>query len=89
MTYIYKTRGTCSSQITVTIENGIVTALDIKGGCDGNTTGISRLVIGMPADEVVRRCKGIPCGMKTTSCPDQLACAISEALAQAEEQQIS
>ena len=66
---LYKTRGTCSIAIDVEVEN-----------CPGNTAGISQLVAGMPAEEVIRRLKGIKCGNKPTSCPDQLALALEEAL---------
>ena len=70
---LYKTRGTCSIAIDVEVENGIVKHAQFINGCPGNTAGISQLVAGMPAEEVIRRLKGIKCGNKPTSCPDQLA----------------
>lgn len=80
MQYEYKTKGTCSQRILFDIEDGKVKNIQFIGGCNGNLQGISKLVEGMDATEVVDRIKGIHCGMKPTSCPDQLATAISEAL---------
>ena len=80
MQYEYKTKGTCSQRILFEIEDGKVKNVQFIGGCNGNLQGISKLVEGMPADEVIERIKGIHCGMKPTSCPDQLANALSEAL---------
>lgn len=78
----YKTAGVCSSEIQIEIEevNGekIVKSAMFVGGCAGNTSGISKLVKGMPVDEVIRCLEGIPCGMKQTSCPDQLARALKQ-----------
>ena len=74
----YKTTGTCSSAIDFEVENGIVKNVKFIGGCNGNTQGISKLVEGMPADEVISRLEGIKCGFKSTSCPDQLAKALKE-----------
>ena len=74
----YKTSGTCSSAIDFEVENGIVKNVKFIGGCNGNTQGISKLVEGMPADEVISRLEGIKCGFKSTSCPDQLAKALKE-----------
>ncbi|MBE6537501.1 MAG: TIGR03905 family TSCPD domain-containing protein [Ruminococcaceae bacterium] len=76
----YKTRGTCSRMIILDIEDGIITDCAFVGGCAGNTAGIASLVKGMKTDEVVSKLKGIKCGFKSTSCPDQLAKAIEEAL---------
>jgi len=73
--YHYKTRGTCSSRIDIEIENGIITACAIIGGCSGNTVGLSKMVIGRKADEVKEILRGIPC-RGNTSCPDQLSRAI-------------
>ncbi len=81
MQYVYTTKGTCSRQIIVELEDGVVQSVQFVGGCNGNTKGISSLVAGMKAEDVVRRCKGITCGMKPTSCPDQLARALQEAMA--------
>ena len=74
----YKTSGTCSSAIDFEVEDGIVKNAKFIGGCNGNTQGISRLVEGMPVDEVISRLEGIKCGFKSTSCPDQLAKALKE-----------
>ena len=74
----YNTSGTCSKQIFVEINNGLVTDVSFVGGCDGNLQGISKLVIGMKTDEVIRRLEGIDCDSRGTSCPDQLAKAIKE-----------
>ena len=76
MHYEYKTRGTCASKILLDVEDGIVRSVRFIGGCNGNTQGVAKLVEGMPVDEVISRLKGIRCGMKQTSCPDQLAEAL-------------
>lgn len=76
MHYTYKTKGTCSSQIDLEVENGVVQDVKFTGGCNGNTKGISALVKGMKVDDVIARCQGIRCGSKPTSCPDQLATAL-------------
>jgi len=81
MTYQYKTKGVCARGIAIELEGGVVHSVRFDGGCGGNTAGISKLVEGMPADEVIARCKGIPCGNRKTSCPDQLARALEAALA--------
>ena len=78
----YKTSGTCSRMITVEVEDGIVTDCIITGGCHGNTQGVASLVKGMRAEEAISRLKGIKCGFKSTSCPDQLACALQEAISE-------
>lgn len=83
MAYQYRPRGVCSQGITFEFEDGRVKNVRFVGGCSGNTQGVSRLVEGMPAEEAVRRLSGIRCGMKATSCPDQLARAIREAMAEA------
>ena len=77
---VYTTHGTCSRQIQVQIEDGIIQSVQFVGGCNGNTKGISALVCGMKAEEVVKRLKGTDCGGRGTSCPDQLARAIEEAI---------
>ena len=83
MKYTYRTVGTCSTLITVELDDeGVVKSVEFKDGCRGNTSGISALVKGMKADDVIARCKGITCGTKPTSCPDQLAQALSQALRQ-------
>ncbi len=83
MEFTYKTRGVCSRNIHFDLNNGIVTNLRFDGGCNGNLKGIGSLVEGMKAEDVIARCEGITCGPKATSCPDQLALALKEALANA------
>lgn len=78
MKYTYKTQGTCSSSIDIEVENGIVTAVKFTGGCNGNLKGISALCVGMKVEDVIERLQGIRCGFKSTSCPDQLARALSQ-----------
>lgn len=78
MTYEYTPRGVCSRKMILTVENGILIDLEVIGGCNGNLQGISALVKGMPIDEVIKRLDGIRCGMRGTSCPDQLAQALKE-----------
>ena len=78
MEYTYKTKGTCSREITFTVEDGKVTNVQFFGGCNGNLKGIGALVEGMRIDDVIARVEGITCGMKSTSCPDQLAQALKE-----------
>ena len=80
MQYEYKTKGTCSARIIFDIEDGKLHNVQFLGGCNGNLKGIGALVEGMDVDEVISRVEGIKCGMKTTSCPDQLAQALKEAL---------
>lgn len=79
MQYVYKTKGTCSQRILFEINDGIVNNVEFIGGCNGNLKGISKLVEGMPVDEVIEKIEGIHCGFKPTSCPDQLAKALKEA----------
>jgi uncharacterized protein (TIGR03905 family) len=79
MQYTYKTSGTCSREISFEVENGKVKNVQFFGGCNGNLKGIGALVEGMDIDEVITRVEGIHCGMKSTSCPDQLAKALKEA----------
>ena len=80
MKYSYTTRGTCSRKINFDLEDGIVKNVSFEGGCNGNLKGISALVEGKPAEEVITAVSGIICGFKSTSCPDQLAKALKEAL---------
>ena len=75
----YKTSGTCSRAIEFEVENNKVYSVKFWGGCLGNTQGISKLVEGMDIDEVIARLNGIRCGFKATSCPDQLAKALTDA----------
>lgn len=79
MSYIYKTKGTCSSQIEVELDGDVVKYVKFTGGCNGNLQAIPRLVEGMTVDEVTRRISGIQCGIKGTSCGDQLTKALREA----------
>lgn len=78
MVYTYDTKGTCSRQIIIDIENGIVNNVKFVGGCSGNTQGIASLVKGMKVEDVIKKCKGIDCAGRGTSCPDQLAKAMEE-----------
>lgn len=80
MKYTYKTRGTCSSMITFDINDGILSNVVFTGGCNGNLKAIARLVEGKNAAEIAELLRGNTCGMKPTSCGDQLARAILEAL---------
>lgn len=80
MTLKYKPRGTCSTMMEVTVEDGIVMGVKITGGCNGNLQGITKLVQGMPAKEVIDRLSGIRCGYRNTSCPDQLAIALTKCM---------
>lgn len=82
MEYSYKTRGTCASKITFELEDGCIHNLHFTGGCSGNLQGIASLVEGMPADAAIERLRGIRCGAKSTSCPDQLAQALEAAKAE-------
>lgn len=82
MTYSFRPRGVCSQEMTVELDDqGIIRDLKILGGCDGNLKGISILVRGMKAQEAVERLKGISCGPRATSCPDQLARGLEQILA--------
>ena len=79
MSYLYKTRGTCSTQIEVTLDGGIVKDVKFTGGCNGNLQAIPKLVQGMTVDEVEKRLSGISCNGRGTSCGDQLAKALRQA----------
>ncbi len=78
MTYEYKTKGTCSQRILFEIEDDIVKNVQFIGGCNGNLKGIGTLVEGMKTEDVISKLNGIHCGMKATSCPDQLAQALKQ-----------
>ena len=78
MDYEYKTKGVCSRKITFSVEDGKVCKVAFDGGCNGNGKGVAALVEGMDVDEAIRRMEGIKCGMKNTSCPDQLAQALRQ-----------
>ena len=79
---IYKTKGTCSTSIDVELKDGVIDSVKFTGGCNGNLQGISALVKGMKPEEAISRLKRIRCGFKPTSCPDQLAHALEEMIAQ-------
>ncbi len=79
MNFTYKTVGVCSRSITIELDGDTVVSAKFEGGCNGNTKGISSLVVGMNIDEVINRLEGINCGFKGTSCPDQLAQALKMA----------
>ncbi len=79
MQYTYKTKGTCSQMIRFDVDDGKVSGVQFLGGCNGNLKGIAALVEGMNIDDVIAKVEGIKCGMKQTSCPDQLAQALKEA----------
>ncbi len=83
MTYTYRTRGVCSKEMRFELDSGhIIHNVQVVGGCNGNLQGIARLVEGMKAEDAIERMRGIRCGFKDTSCPDQLSIALGEALAQ-------
>ena len=77
----YKTQGVCSRMIIIDTEDGVITNCSFVGGCAGNTQGVAALVVGMKTEDAIAKIKGIKCGFKTTSCPDQLALAL-EAMAE-------
>lgn len=81
MTYTYKTKGTCAAAIEIELnDNEIIESVKFIGGCKGNTAGISALVKGMNARDVINRVENIRCGFKPTSCPDQLSKALKAML---------
>lgn len=81
MKYTFVPQGVCSREMTVEIdENNVITNVEIVGGCNGNTQGVSRLLVGMTIDEAIKRLKGIDCNGRGTSCPDQLALGMEKML---------
>ena len=80
MEYRYYPKGVCSNEMIIELDGDVIKKVTIIGGCAGNTVGVSRLVEGMKVKEAIKRLKGIPCGLKSTSCPDQLAIALEEAM---------
>ena len=74
----YTTKGVCSRQIDIEIEDNVIKNVTFAGGCSGNTQGVAALIAGMEVDEAIRRLSGIRCGFKSTSCPDQLSVALSQ-----------
>ncbi len=78
MKITYTPKGVCSRQMIVEAENGVITNVQVIGGCNGNLQGISSLLKGMEVDQAIGRLEGIRCGGKPTSCPDQIACALKQ-----------
>lgn len=78
MEYRYKPQGVCSMEMIIDVDKDIIESVKIIGGCPGNTVGVSNLVKGMKIDEAISKLKGIPCGIKGTSCPDQLSKALEK-----------
>lgn len=78
----FKTQGTCSRQVNVEVDDGVITSCNFVGGCAGNTQGVAALVVGMRIEDAITKLKGIKCGFKPTSCPDQLAKALAACMAQ-------
>lgn len=78
MKHTYKTKGVCAREIEIEVENDVVKSVKFLGGCAGNTQGVAKLVAGMTIDQVIDRLKGIRCGFKSTSCPDQLSTALEQ-----------
>lgn len=78
----YQTKGVCSSSIDIELKDGVIDSVQFTGGCNGNLKGIAALVKGMSPEEAISRLKGITCGFKNTSCPDQLAQALESMLAE-------
>ena len=82
MTQTYYPQGTCSTEIRFEVADGVLQKVEFADGCEGNLTGIGRLVTGMKVEDVIAKLRGIPCEGRDTSCPDQLAKALREAIAQ-------
>lgn len=82
MEFAYITKGVCSRRIFINVEDGIVKNVKFEGGCNGNTKGIAALAQGMKVEEVIEKLEGTTCGFKSTSCPDQLATALKQYLAE-------
>ncbi len=80
MHFTFRPRGVCSQLMTIDVEEGIIQKVEVEGGCSGNLQGISRLLVGMSAEEAIARLEGIRCGFKPTSCPDQLAKALKNCI---------
>ena len=80
MTITYRPKGVCSRLMRVEVEDGIIRQVEVQGGCSGNLQGISRLLVGMPVQQAIERLEGVRCGLKPTSCPDQLSKALKQAL---------
>lgn len=80
MTITYQPKGVCSRQMVIDVEDGVIQNVEVVGGCSGNLQGISALVKGMKVEDAISRMEGIRCGFKATSCPDQMAQALKQAL---------
>ena len=80
MTITYRPKGVCSRLVQVEVEDWIIRKVEVKGGCSGNLQGISRPLVGMPVQQAIERLEGVRCGLKPTSCPDQLSKALKHAL---------
>lgn len=76
--FSYRTRGVCSREINISVKDGVIDSVQYVGGCSGNTQGVAALVKGMSVDEAIERLSGIRCGLRSTSCPDQLAEALKQ-----------
>lgn len=76
----YETQGTCSRGIVLELEDDVIVSCKFNGGCAGNTQGVASLVTGMKAEDAIKKLKGIKCGFKSTSCPDQLALALEKSM---------
>ena len=76
---VYKTKGTCSREIHYSVKDGVVESIEVIGGCAGNLKGICRLITGMPVEQVIKAFKGVDCGGRGTSCPEQIAQALEQA----------
>lgn len=76
---VYKTKGTCSREIHYSVKDGVVESIEVIGGCAGNLKGICLLITGMPVEQVIKAFKGVDCGGRGTSCPDQIAQALEQA----------
>jgi uncharacterized protein (TIGR03905 family) len=77
-TITYQPKGVCSKHMEIDLENGVIQAVRVLGGCNGNLQGICALLVGMTREEAIRRLDGIHCGPRPTSCPDQLAQALKQ-----------
>ena len=77
-TITYLPQGVCSKHMEIDLDNGVIQAVRVKGGCNGNLQGICALLVGMTKEEAIRRLEGIHCGPRPTSCPDQLAQALKQ-----------
>ena len=88
MTYRYRPHNVCSREITFDVEEDTIKNVKFTGGCNGNAQGLAALLEGMPVQEAIRRLAGIRCGLKTTSCPDQLAQALRQVQEKSEEDRV-